>query len=269
MASSLANLLLGSVALVPTSCNSCHILCSNNLSKISLTAGVQWRISRFNCSIAFWQLALNQVVPACRALFKRTWNCVRFVVETFSAPYTRASTAAQFLETFCSHNWWDSLANRSFTLAFADFDIFCTRKIPFFWQNCVNASSSTLRDRSEWFCWLRSRENSHNVRTAPFTISSETFSTVVFPASWERSIIEAQFTASVLIIPRISLPSQVPLFNESNGFDCSIHTVCTLIRVWPNLKLPFPIRTSWQDGRAPTCYPSSPVIKENQTSVHD
>jgi len=39
----------------------------------------------------------------------------------------------------------------------------------------------------------------------------------VFQSSLEQITSEAQFTASVLIIPQISLLCQVPLFNESHG----------------------------------------------------
>ena len=43
-------------------------------------------------------------------------------------------------------------------------------------------------------------------------------------------------------------------------FVCFIHTMFTLIRVWQSLRQPLRLRASRQDGGAPTCYPSSPVI---------
>jgi len=81
----LANMLLGLVALVPTSCNCCRLWCWNNVSKILCLLGVAWLISHCNRSIAFWRSASEQVVAACQALFRCTWNCLRFIVETFSA----------------------------------------------------------------------------------------------------------------------------------------------------------------------------------------
>jgi len=145
-------MLLGLVALVPTSYNSRRSLVWNNVSKSLLLAGVTGWISHSNRSIALGQSASDQVVATCPALFRRTWNCLRFVVETISAPYTRASIAVQILWIFCSHNRQDSLANRSSTMAVADFDIFCSQKMPFLWYIHLSASSSALRDRSKWFC---------------------------------------------------------------------------------------------------------------------
>jgi len=119
----------------------------------------------------------------------------------------------------CSHNWWDSVANRSSSLAFADFGIFSSRIICFFWYDRLSASSCASRDRSERCCWLRSREDWHIIHTASITIWSEAFCPAVFPPSLEQSRIGAKFTASVLIIPRISLPCQVHLCNESMGSE--------------------------------------------------
>jgi len=59
--------------------------------------------------------------------------------------------------------------------------------------------------------------NTNNARTARITISSEAVSAAVLLASWEQSRVGAQFTAGGLIIPRISLPGHVPLFNELNS----------------------------------------------------
>jgi len=100
----------------------------------------------------------------------------------------------------------DSIAHRLSNLAFRDFDIWCSQKIPFFWWHCLCALPSALRDRSQWFCWLTSRESSHNARTAPSTISSEAAYTAVFQSSLEQTVMWAQFTDSVLIIPWISFP---------------------------------------------------------------
>jgi len=213
----LANMLLGPVALVLTSCNSCRSRWWSNSSKSLRLAAVTWWISRSNRSIALCRSASDHMVAVCWALFRRTWNCLCFGVVIFSALYSWTSIAARILWIFCSRKWWDSLGNWSSTVAFADFDIFWSRKAPFLLSNRFSASSSAARDRSEWFCWLTSRENSHNTRTAPITISSEAVSAAVFPASWEQSRIGAQFTASVLIMRRNCFPCQEPLFIESNG----------------------------------------------------
>ena len=210
-------MLLGPVALVPTTGNSCCPWWWNNLSKILHLSGVTQWISCSSHSIASGQSASDQVVAACRDLFRRTWNCLCYVVETFSAPYTMSSNAVWILWIFCSCNWWDSVANWSSTLAVADFDIFCSRKVPFIRGNHFSASSSSLRARSEWFRCLTIRQNSHNAHTTPITISMEAVSTEAFRSSLEQSRIGAQFTASVRIIPQISLHFDVPLHNEWNG----------------------------------------------------
>ena len=212
-------MLLGPVALVPTSCNRCRSWCWNNLSKCLRLAGVTWWISRSNRSITLCRSASVHMVAACRARFRRTWNCLYFDVGSFSAPYSWTSIAARILLIFCSCKRSDSLANSSSTLAFADFDMFSSRKASIFLKNRFSASSSAVRDRSEWFCWLTWRENSHNAHTAPITISSEAVSAIVFPPSWEQSRIEAQFTASVRIMPRISFHCQEPHFIESSGLE--------------------------------------------------
>jgi len=174
-----------------------------------------------NYSIALCRSASDHMVAACRGLFRRTWNCLHLDVVTFSAPYSWTSIAARILWIICSPKWWDSLANGSSILAFADFDIFWSRMAPYFLCNCFCASSSAARDRSEWFCWLTSWENSHNTRIAPITILTEAVSTALFPASWEQARIGAQFTTSGLIMPRISFPCQEQLFIESNGLEKS------------------------------------------------
>jgi len=161
----LANMLLGPVALVPTSCSSCHSGCWNKLSNSVCLEGVTWWILRSNCSIALCQSASDYMIAACQALFRCTWNCLRFEFVTFSTPYSWPFIAARIWWILFSRNWWDSLANISSTLAFADFDIVWSRKAPCFLKNHFSTSSSAARDRSEWFCWLTSRENSHNART--------------------------------------------------------------------------------------------------------
>ena len=159
------------------------------------------------------------MAAACQAQFRRTWKCLHFVILIFSAPNTWSSITVQILWIFCCRNWWNSQANCSSTLAFADFDIFSSRNAPFFLYNRFSALSSAVRDRSEWLCWLTSRENSHDAHTAPITISSEAVSATAFPSSLEQSRIGAQFTASVLIMPRISFPFQELLFSEWNGIE--------------------------------------------------
>jgi len=141
------------------------------------------------------------------------------ILVTFSALYTSSYIPAQIVESFCSCNWWDSIANCSSTLAFTDFDIFWCWKVPFFMETQFSASSSTVRDRSELFCWLTIRENSHNARTPPITISSEAVSAAVFPSSSKQSRIGAQSTDNVLIMPQICLPCQQLLFIESNSVE--------------------------------------------------
>jgi len=125
------NVLLGPVAWVPTSCNSCRSWCWNNSSNSLCWTGVIWWISRSNHSIAFCRSASYHLVAACWALFSHTWNCLHFDVVTFSAPYTWTSIAARIIRISCSRNWWDSVANCSSTLAFTDFVIFCSRKPAF------------------------------------------------------------------------------------------------------------------------------------------
>jgi len=179
--------------------------------------GVTWWIWCSNRSFALCRSASDHLVGACWALFRRTWNCLRFVVETFSAPYTCTSISAQILWIFCCRNWWDSPVNSSASLAIADFDIFCSRIAPFFLYTRLSSSSSAVRDTSQWFCWLTSRENSHKAHPAPITISSEAVSAAVFLSSLEQSRIGAKFNASVLIMSQIVFPRQEVLFIESNG----------------------------------------------------
>jgi hypothetical protein len=196
-------MLQGPIGLVPTSFNSCHSQCRNNLSNSLCLADVTWWSSCSNRSIAFWRSESDQVVAACQTLIRRTWNCLHFVQKTISAPSTMAYIAGRILWIICSHHRLFSVAHRSSTVAFAEFDIFYSGKMPLFRWNRFSASSSALRDRFEWFCWLTSSENSHNARTAPITNSSEADSAAAFQSHVKQTGIEAQFTASVPIIRRI------------------------------------------------------------------
>jgi hypothetical protein len=127
-ASFLLNVLPGLVALVPTAWDRCCSWCWITLSKFLCLPGVIWWISLSNCCYALWWSTSDHLVVACRALFKCTWNCLRFDIVTFWARYTRTSIAARIVCMYCSHNRCDSIANSSFTLAFADFDIVSSRK---------------------------------------------------------------------------------------------------------------------------------------------
>jgi hypothetical protein len=155
----------------------------------------------------------------CQALFRHPWNSFCFVVVTFSVQYTWTSIAAWIEWMICSRNRWDSLASSSSTWAFTDLDIFCSVNAPFFLLNRFIASFSAVRNRSEWFCWLTSREKSHHARTAPITISSEAVSVNLFPSALRLSTIGAYFTVSDLIMPRISLPCPGLHFTEWNGVE--------------------------------------------------
>jgi len=96
-----------------------------------------------------------------------TWNYLSFVVKTFSAPFKRTSIAAQILLIICSHHGWHSLANRSSTLAFTDFNSSCSWYLGLFSYIGFNAFASASSDCSEWFCWLTSAENAHNAARLP------------------------------------------------------------------------------------------------------
>ena len=198
---------------------SCHSWCWDHSSKSQLLTGVTWWISRSYCSFAHWWSASDHLVAACWVQLRRTWNCLYWVVVTMSGSYTGISITSQIVWSCCSRNWWDTVANCSSTLAFADLDIFCCRKAPFFLWNRFSASSSAVRDRSEWFGWLTSRGNSHNAHTAPITILSEGVSATVFSTSLEQSRMGAQFPASDLIMPRISFPCHELLFIKSNSLE--------------------------------------------------
>jgi len=210
-------MLLGPVALVPTSCNCCCSWYYNNFSKSLPLIGVSWWISHSNCPIAICRWASDHIVAACRELLRRTWYCVRFVVVIFSALSTWTSIAVRILAIFCTRNWWDSFANWSSTIAIAEFDIFCFRKAPCFLYNWFSAWSSAVRDWWEWFCWLTSRDNSYDPRIAPVTIPSEVVCATDLPLPFKQKRIGAQFTAIVQIIPRISIACQELLLTESNS----------------------------------------------------
>jgi len=163
--------------------------------------------------------ASDHFIHTCHTVVRCTKNFLRFDVVTFSAPYTWTSIEAQIIGIIWSCNSCYSLANCLSTLAFADFEIFCTQKALFFLQNRFSASSSAVRDRSEWFCWLTSVENVHDSRTAPITISSEAASIAVFLSLLELSRIDVQCTAGILILPLITFRCQEMLVNESNGLE--------------------------------------------------
>jgi len=169
--------------------------------------------------MALSRSASDHLVGPRQALFRRTWNCLHFDIVTFTAPYTRTSIAVWIVWIFCSRDWWDSIAKCSFTLAFADIDIFWSWQATFFFWNPFSASSSAVRDRSVWCCWLPSRENSHNAPFDPITISSEAVSTGVFRSSLQQSRIGVQFIASVLIMPWFSSPCQELHFVESSRLE--------------------------------------------------
>ena len=211
--------LLGLAAWVPISCNSRRGWFCNNLSRSSRLTAVTWCISHSNRSFAVYQSPSDLAVAACWALFRCTWNCLGFGIGTFLAQYTRTSIAMLIISIFCSCNWWDSVANCLSTLALADFNIFYSRNAHICFYIRFSSSSHAVRDRSEWFCWLTSRENSHNACTAPITISSQAVSTGVILSSLERSRIVAQFSTSVVIMPGISVPCQERLSIESNASE--------------------------------------------------
>jgi len=210
-------MLLGPSALVPTPHNRCWLWCWNTLMKsVRFTVVSRWSWSSTH-SIALWWSASDQVVAACWALLRRTWNCLSCVVQIYSTLYTGASIAAQIFCIFCLRNWWDSVANRLLTLAFTDFNIFCSHKIHVFWYNHWSVLSSTWTDRSNWFCWLTSIDNAHGGCTGSITSSSQDFCGEVFPSSLEQWWIGAKLTASILIIPQISSLCQVPHCKDLNG----------------------------------------------------
>ena len=215
----LANVLLRPVALFLTSWNSCRLWCWKNSSKSMHLTDVIWWISHSSHSIALSRSTSDHLVATCWALVRRTWNCLRFNVVTFSATYTWTSIAAHSLWILCSRKWWDLLANIIFTLAFADFNIFWSQKASFCLLNRISTLSSAVRNWSEWFCWLTSRENSPNARSVPITIFSEAVTVGVLPSSYEQSGIGTQLTDSVLNMRRICLPYQELLFIESNDLE--------------------------------------------------
>jgi len=182
--------LWGPVALVAAFCNSCCSWCWNNLSISFHWTGGTWRTSRCNWSVALCRSSTHHSVEVCLALFSSTTNCLHFVEVTCSAQYTWAFLAAWFYSFFRSCNRWNYLGNYWSTVAFTDFNIVCAWNAPFHLKNCFSASSSAVRDKSEWLCWLTSREYSHNANTAPHSIARETLSTVVCHLSWSSPQVE-------------------------------------------------------------------------------
>jgi len=131
-ASCFANMLLGRVTWVLTSSTWCRSWCLNNVLKSLHLTGVTWWILRYNYSFALGRSPSDRLVATCRALFMGTCSCLHFVGVIVSDPYTWTNMAARILRIFYSHNWSDTHANFSSTLAFAEFDIFCCRISPFF-----------------------------------------------------------------------------------------------------------------------------------------
>jgi len=215
-ASVLENVLAGPVGLVLTSCNSCRSWCWNDWLKSSRLTGVIWSISCSSRSFPISSSAFNHFIAACWTLFRCTQNFLCPGIVTFSAPYTWPCIAAQVWWIICSRNWWSSLANSSSTLNFGEFDIFYSPKAPISFHNPFCVWPSAVRDRSEWFCGLTSGEKIHYACIAPITIASEADSAADFQSSLEKSRIRAQFTSSLLMMPRISSPCQELLVIESN-----------------------------------------------------
>jgi len=214
-------MLLGQGAVVQTSFDSCHLWCRNTLSKIlHFTAVTRWIYSS-NLSFPLCQSASNQFIAACWALFGCTQNCLPLVAVIFAALYIGTSIAVQILWIFCSCNWLESLVNCSSSLAILDFDIVCTCEATFCLYNCFCVLCSAVRDRSEGFCWLSSRENSHSVCTAHITGSSDAVTNAVFLTSSELSWIGVQFNASVLLMPWIWFPCQELLFKNYLVLRCA------------------------------------------------
>jgi len=212
-----AIVLLGPVALDLTPWNSCMSWCWNTLSNSYSWVGACGWILRFNRSISLCWLPSNHMVAACRALIRHTCNCLHFDIVTISTAHTWTWIGQWILRIIGSRNWWDALANSSPSMSFTDFDTFCSWQSPSSLEYHISASSSAVRDGSEWFCWLTRRENSHNAHTTPITISLQTVSSTVSLACNEQSRSCVQFTASVLIMPWISFPSQETLCNELNS----------------------------------------------------
>jgi len=80
-------------------------------------------------------------------------------------------------------------------------------------------SSTALRDRWEQFWWLICGDHWPIASTATITISSEALCVTVFQLSFEEKSFAVQFIPSILIMLLISVASQQPLFNKSNGFE--------------------------------------------------
>ena len=141
-----------------------------------------------NRSIALCQSASDNLVAFCQVLLSYTWNCHDLDEVTFSAPYTWTSISGEIVWILCPCNWWDSLGNNSSTLAWIEFDIVCSWKIPFVLYHRYSVLSFAICDRFEWFCQLTSTKNSHNACTVPITMSLEgVAATTVVPSSLERS----------------------------------------------------------------------------------
>jgi len=139
-------------------------------------------------------------------------------------PYTGTSIAVWGSWSIFGHTCSDSIANWQQTSEFADFDILCSPHTSLFWHNYLHSLSNDFRHWSEWFCWLHSRENSHNVYIAPITILSLAQSAALLPYSLDLKRINEQFTPTGLIRLSISLPFLKPTVNNSNNNEASWRT---------------------------------------------
>ena len=69
------------------------------------------------------------------------------------------------------------------------------------------------------FCWLTSREHSHNAHTVPINVPSGAVSARGFLSFLEQSKMDVQLTPSHLSMSQISFPCQDQLFIESRGLE--------------------------------------------------
>lgn len=130
----LANVLLGLIGILPTSCNRCCSWCWNKYSKSLHLTWINIWISHSNRAVALCRSVSDHLVATCQALFRHSSNCLQFVVISISALYTWTTIAAKIVLIFCSCYSWHSLANGSFSLAFTDFIIFALEKQPSAWN---------------------------------------------------------------------------------------------------------------------------------------
>jgi len=147
-----------------------------------------------------------------------------------------------------------SVFNKKQTPSFASFDL--TRSD---WDSvdpwhCVDPHSRPVSYLLT-LCQHSSSQN-HCFSWVPWGIPREVWRSVMMGSLPSGSVVSPQRISSALTRAL------------SFGLFCFIHTVFTLIRVWQSLSHPLRLQASWQDGKAPACCPSSPVMKENQSSAH-